>query len=562
MQSYVDATVRDLSGVLLLAIGTLVLLLLLTLGSLRLTGIMLGLGTITILSTMGLAGYGGLIIITSTATIPLIIFTIVLAASMHFFVHLLRTYEHEPNVTILSAVKRAHAANLKPILFTSLTTIAGLLSLSLASSPPIRQIGIWSAIGVMIGTYATLVIVPLVSVDFANHSTSPFQTALQRTLNNHAKKMESGRSASWLSIGLIAMGIYGIASVTIDDDFVRYLSEETQFRKDAEYAAKRLSSLNQVDVWLKTDEEAGILRNRSLALISALDDFLRGHPFVSNSLSVSDIVSQAAAGLGETQTIAELSDEAIAQIFWAYELSHTYGQSSTDIVSADYSAARTSVLLRDVTAANIRQLDSDIQNWLSNHSPDFVRGEVTGEAIPISYLSITNIPFMAYGIGTSLVLTALLLGYYYRNARLSIVVFCATALPVICGVGIYSLLVDSIGLAAIVIVAVTIGIVIDDAIHIIFKQEEGQASLGLDAAESAAYALHRVGSAIVTTTAVLICGFVVLLFSDFRLNSSFGVCTGIILLTALIFDLYSLPKLLVWASPDSVVTNPQTDVRR
>jgi predicted RND superfamily exporter protein len=561
MQSYVDATIRDVSSVLILAMVTIVLLLFCTLGSLRLTALMLFLGTTTILCTMGLAGYGGLVIITSTATIPLIVFTIVLAASMHFFIHLLRTFDHEPSVSVISAVTRAHSSNIKPILFTSITTIAGLLSLCLANSPPIRQIGYWSAIGVIIGTYSTLIVVPLLSLTIAKQSTAPLQKVLQRLLNKHAKQMEAGRAAQWAPLLLVGIGIYGIANVSVDDDFVRYLSEETVFRKDAEFAARTLSSLSQVDIWIQTDEEAGILQNSSLTLISDLDTYLRGHPAVSNSLSVADIVSQIAEGLGETRSIPELSDEAIAQIFWVFEISQTYGQSSGDILSFDYSSARTSVLLRDVTAADIRQLDADIRNWMSQRSPDHITAQVTGEAIPISYLSITNIPFMAYGIGSSLLLTALLLGYYYRNLRLSIVVLCATALPVVCGLGVYSLLVDSIGLAAIVIVAVTIGIVIDDAIHLIFKQEEGKRLLDLNANESAAYALHRVGSAIVTTTAVLICGFSVLLFSDFHLNSSFGVCTGIILLTALVFDLYSLPKLLVWAAPNPVEPFPRIDVK-
>jgi len=106
------------------------------------------------------------------------------------------------------------------------------------------------------------------------------------------------------------------------------------------------------------------------------------------------------------------------------------------------------------------------------------------------------------------------------------------------------------GLAATVIVAVTVGVVVDDAIHIVYRHEDGRTNLNLGAVESAAYSIHRAGSAVVTTTLILVCGFLVLLGSDFSLNSSFGVCTSLILVVALLFDLFSLPKLLVWATPD------------
>ena len=67
--------------------------------------------------------------------------------------------------------------------------------------------------------------------------------------------MEAGRAAQWAPLVLVGIGIYGIANVSVDDDFVRYLSEETDFRKDAEFAAKTLSSLNQVDIWIQTDND-------------------------------------------------------------------------------------------------------------------------------------------------------------------------------------------------------------------------------------------------------------------------------------------------------------------
>lgn len=550
MQAYVDATYKDLSGVLAFAILVIMSLLYLTLGSIRMMLIMLGLGTSTIAITMGIAGYAGLVIITSTATIPLIIFTIVMAASMHFFLHVIRAFSLDASTRVEQAVARAYEANWQPILLTSATTIAGLLSLGFVDSPPINEIGYWSALGLLVGTLLTLTVIPVVSQMWIRNTESRFQSWLLVSLNLHARNVERGRSSHLAFIALFLVSIAGINSLSIDDDFVRYLGEDNQFRTETEFAARELSSLNQLDVWIVAANDAGILTSTSLKQISNLDAYLRSHPYVSNVLSIADVMAEVAEHFGDAASVGTVSNEALEQMFWAYELSLRVGQSAGDLVNPDRSQSRTSVLLKDVSAASIRQLESDIVLWFNDQNVSELEIRITGEAIPISHLSVRNIPPMITGISISLFASSFLLGVFYKSAKIALVAFCATVVPVVCGIGLYGLTVQSIGLAATVIVAVTVGVVIDDAIHIIYRHEDGRKNLHLSANESAAYSIHRAGSAVVTTTLILLCGFLVLLFSDFSLNSSFGACTGIILVTALVFDLFSLPKLLVWATQD------------
>ena len=556
MQSYVDATYRDLSGILAIAVAVVVSLLYATLGCIRMTLIMLGLGVSTIGITLGVAGYAGFVIITSTATIPLIIFTIVMAASMHFFLHVSRTFSLDPSTPPRDSVARAYEANWQPITLTTITTIAGLLSLGFVDSPPIKEIGIWSALGLFVGSTLTLTVVPILSQWWITGNESRFQTSLQTHLNAYARRLERGKGSNWAFAVLFLISITGIYNLSIDDDFVRYLGAKDRFRVETEFAATELSSLNQLDIWISAKQDLGILTSDSLRQISDLDSYLRSHPSVSNVLSIADVMSNVAEHFANASTISALSDDALAQLFWAYELSLRSGQSSGEILSTDRSQARTSILLNDVTAASIRELEIDIVRWFDTNDSGVLQIQVTGEAVPISHLSVRNIPPMLTGISISLALSSLLLGIFYRSSRIALVTFLSTVVPVVCGFGLYGLAVESMGLAATVIVAVTVGVVVDDAIHIVYRHEDGRRNLNLSAAESAAYSIHRAGSAVVTTTLILVCGFLVLLGSDFSLNSSFGVCTGLILVVALLFDLFSLPKLLVWATPDKQDNGP------
>ena len=72
--------------------------------------------------------------------------------------------------------------------------------------------------------------------------------------------------------------------------------------------------------------------------------------------------------------------------------------------------------------------------------------------------------------------------------------------------------------------------------------------MGLDIQEAVPYTVHRVGNAICTTTLILAVGFGVLAFSSFKVNSTFGACTVLILVGALLIDLLVLPSLLSYTS--------------
>jgi predicted RND superfamily exporter protein len=68
---------------------------------------------------------------------------------------------------------------------------------------------------------------------------------------------------------------------------------------------------------------------------------------------------------------------------------------------------------------------------------------------------------------------------------------------------------------------------------------------GRDTEQAIRYAFHSVGHALMITTVVLVCGFAVLILSNFRLNSDMGLLTGMIIVVALIIDLLFLPAFLL-----------------
>jgi predicted RND superfamily exporter protein len=91
----------------------------------------------------------------------------------------------------------------------------------------------------------------------------------------------------------------------------------------------------------------------------------------------------------------------------------------------------------------------------------------------------------------------------------------------------------------------TLGIVVDDTVHFLSKYLRARREKNLSAPEAVNYAFHTVGMALLTTSVVLVIGFLVLSLSAFKLNSGMGTLTAIVIALALIADFFFLPPLLM-----------------
>jgi len=101
----------------------------------------------------------------------------------------------------------------------------------------------------------------------------------------------------------------------------------------------------------------------------------------------------------------------------------------------------------------------------------------------------------------------------------------------------------NIGLS--VVVAMTMGIVVDDTVHFLSKYLRARRERALGPQDAVRYAFTSVGSALVFTSMVLAVGFGVLAHSAFDLNAGMGKLTALTISLALVADFLLLPPLLM-----------------
>lgn len=545
MQAFVDAASRDAESLIAVAIGVLAIGLVFFLGGLMPATLMLVLGASSVLITMGIAGWLGFVINTATATVPLIVLTLVVASAMHVFLYIVREDGIRSRTGRAKAIKTSIAANWRPVFLTAATTVLGLLSMVFVSAPPLRELGILTATGVATGALLSVTVIPCLFMYLPVRRASNWLSALQVGMNRYARWLEMSRPVvlSLAVLAIFGVALLGLRSVSIDEDFVRYFSPDTEFRNDTEAITRLLVSPYHVDITFDSGKSAGVYAPESIRRIEALVGFLRSRPQVANVASIIDPLRETSAVMAGDDSLGGRTTNELAQFFLSYELSLGVGQTTRDLVDSDHRRARISVLLHDISMAQIRSFVESVNSWAKAHD-EAKQIVVSGEGVPTAYLSSESIEEMGMGIGISVCVSSLLVGLYFRSARASLTIFLATVIPIMSGFGAWGWIESDIGIAATLVVAITIGVVIDDTIHLTYRYLDSYRNLDLTSWGAVAYSVHKTGTAIVVTSVILVAGLLVLLGSEFRMNSTFGLCSSLIIALALVYNLTIAPYAL------------------
>jgi len=200
-------------------------------------------------------------------------------------------------------------------------------------------------------------------------------------------------------------------------------------------------------------------------------------------------------------------------------------------------------------------------NWMKENTPALATLG-SGPTMMFSHIGMRNIISMLLGTSIALVLISAILILALRSFKFGMLSLIPNIAPALMGFGIWWLLVGEVGLAVSVVVAMTLGIVVDDTIHFLSKYLRARRERNLSAEEAVRYAFNTVGVALLVTTAVLIAGFLVLSTSNFLVNSQMGLLTAITIGVALIVDFFFLPPLLMAIDKDpvgSAGTHPSDD---
>ena len=146
-RAFSDATQDDLKTLFPLVFVVIIGLAIVLLRSALATAAVVAVVIFSVNSTMGMAGWSGVLLSPTNSGIPIIVMVIAIADSIHIITNMLQGLRQ--GLEKQAAIVESMRINAYPIFLTSLTTAIGFLTLNSSDSPPFHVLGNWVAFGVL-----------------------------------------------------------------------------------------------------------------------------------------------------------------------------------------------------------------------------------------------------------------------------------------------------------------------------------------------------------------------------------------------------------------------------
>jgi predicted RND superfamily exporter protein len=508
----------------------------------------LGIVGATTVWLMGIYGWAGRDINMVTLVMP----TLVLVVCTANCVHLLVYAAHQPKAcSPRRRTVRTLDAMATPCLLTTLTTAAGFASLTASSMPVIRDLGLFSAVGVMAGLVLTFVGCAAVLPYEAALPCRPEDSRLQHVTDT---VVDWGLRRWGLVLGgtvlLAGAAGLGLSRISVDTNHFDYLYYNHEVRQDSRLIERTLGPYAPLEFVVRSDasenDRPGGDGNPQRAEFGFRPDLLR------------------AVGQWQDRAVATGDVEWHRSSVNALRRLHAALPGGTATVPQDQGRLQGLVQLGQKEFPYLRDLQAHpdqvrVTFGLPIQSADGVRqaidtvkdaaalpGTVTTRAtgfLPL-YVQMMSllVDALVSSFGLALLVIVGMIALIFRSLRAAALSLIPNVLPVLLTLGLMGWVGIPLNVATMTIAAVVFGLVVDDTIHLFRHYVDARCEGGPVAAirESA----HHTGRRMAITTSVLAAGFLVLCFAQIKSVAWVGGLSAVAIVVALAADLLVLPAVL------------------
>ncbi|ENY5164287.1 TPA: RND family transporter [Vibrio parahaemolyticus] len=499
----------------------------------------------SVMATMGISGWAGMFLSTATVNVPTLIMTLAVADCVHVIATMRQSMKN--GFTKVQSIERSIALNFVPILITSVTTAIGFLMMNMSDSPVLRDFGNLSALGVMVACFLSVTLLPALLKLLPIHvkmETSQDQKHVMDRLGDFV--VSQRRALLPLSVVVIVVCASLIPLNKVNDESVEYFGQRNEFRQAADFMEERISGMTNISIAIKTNESQGIAAPDFLNTIGEFSSWLRDQPETDHVATLADVYKRLNKNMhGDDEAYYSLPQERelAAQYLLLYEMSLPYGLDLNNQINVDKSSIKMVLTVANLGSVELVDLENRIYQWFTEHAPQY-QVVASSPSLMFAHIGETNMASMLSTLPITLVLISALLIFALRSVRLGLISLMPNIAPAVIGFGLWALISGEINLGLSVVVTLTLGIVVDDAVHFLSKYQRARRE-GQTAEQAVRYAFHTVGRALWITTVVLVAGFSVLAMSSFRLNADMGQLSAIVIFIALVVDFLFLPTLLM-----------------
>ena len=452
------------------------------------------------------------------------------------------------------AIVRTVRLSAMPCLLTTLTTMVGFGSMVINDIIPIKQLGVYSAIGIGFAYVIAIVLIPILLSYLKHLHLMEFRTKgnpIPGRLRPFLWRLTHiGATRSRIVVGgsvvLLLVTYAGLRRLYVDTDAANWFGKDSAIKKSYEMVNRNVAGSSVFYISIEMDGADSVTTQPVLRRIEGLETYLEAQRHVGQVLSIVDVVKYLNFKLNDEKegTFAIPEEEgAAAQLLLMASLSDDEAFLE-EFVDPDYRKTFLTVIMNASDLASLEPIMKRTKDYLRDAFPSAKEAHLTGRVILLTNLreplieGLRNSLFLAAG------LIFVMVSLTFRSVKIGLLSMVPNFIPVAFTFGVMGLLGIPLNLFTTPFACVALGVAVDDTLHFLarFRIEFGKEKNYLRAIHST---MDSVGKALIFTSLLFIAGFMIFLISGFQVTRNFGALISFTIFGALVADLLLLP-VLIW----------------
>ncbi len=545
----------------LLVLADAVVLMFLALLFRRFTGIVLPEIIVfsSLFSTLGLMAIFNIPIKSTTVIVPCFIVAVGVADSVHLLAIFYKRIQQGDSKEDAIAYSFGHSG--LAIVMTSLTTAAGLLSFSFSQLSAIAEVGIFSALGVVLALiYSLFLLPPLIALMPVKAKKISLEQKrfgpMDRVLLFFADFSTSHpRKIIWGSLVIFLFSAFFVFKLELTHNAIKFFPDSMQVKKDIELLDKVLKGAISIEIVVDTKKENGVhnpgLLNRIETFTKKVESIKTDEVFVGKVFSINDLLKETHQALNGNDPgfyTIPLNRETIAQEFLLFESSGS--DDLARIVDSQFSKTRITVKIPWVDNFVMENLIFDIKNIFLDVFSDQISFQITGIAPLLVEATSKALRSMVKSYGIAFLVVSIMMVLLVGSIKFGLISMIPNLFPIFAVMGFMGFADIPMDLNALMIGSIAIGLVVDDTMHFMYNFRKYYDISG-DVYAAVRETLLGTGRALLITSLVLSSNFFVMMLATMKSSMVFGFFTGLVILVALLADFVLAPALMVVATRSS-----------
>ncbi len=491
---------------------------------------------------------------------PTFLLVVVMSGAIHVAHYWRHAAYHNMGNAVVEASKMASA----PCLFATITTAIGLLSLLTSDLKPVRDFGVYSAVGSIIGVVVVLYLLPALIqlISFKPPKPSDVDTTKWEHFGRWCC-----RKRHWIVWGYTlatVVCVVGLKWFRTETKVIRYFPADAPVVRDYNFLEENLAGIVPVDVIVKFDSDSQSRLNflERMEVVRAIENRMREHREITGAIALPDFRTVTEklepdagtlAKIGYNRKATELERRIKAgevtgtkSFFTVTRQTHDLHQAGDALLNKSgdelWRITAQCLIMSDANFSSlIQEVHGIAQSVLKMHAG--TNHIVTGMVPVFMQTQKALLDSQVNSFGVAYLTVAIVMIFAVRHVLAGFMTMLPNVYPIGQIFGLISFLGIPVDIGTMMTASIAMGIGVDGTLHKLTWFRKGIEE-GRSREDSIALAVGHSGPAIWETSAVLALGMLMLYPADLLLISRFGWLMSAIILVAVAGDILFLPALL------------------